>query len=121
LSVHKAETKFGSPEDFVFPTDRGGKANPSNVRSRIMARTVERANENLTGHGAAPLPEAEAKAIGPRSALVFWAAGNRATAFSPRLPTNNAIFGPPGPCASLGSTASFAAVEGGYSGKWVSK
>ncbi len=57
LSVHKAETRLGGPDDFVFPTDRGGRANPSNVRSRTMAKTIERANENLAEHDAAPLPE----------------------------------------------------------------
>jgi integrase len=57
LSVHKAQTKFARPDDFVFPTDRGGKANPSNVRNRIMARTVERTNEKLARRDAAPLPE----------------------------------------------------------------
>jgi integrase len=57
LSVHKAETRFGAPDDFVFPTDRGGKANPSNVRSRIMAKTIRRANERLAKRDATPLPE----------------------------------------------------------------
>jgi integrase len=57
LSVHKAKTRFGAPDDFVFPTDRGGKANPSNVRHRIMAKTIERANERLAQREAAPLPE----------------------------------------------------------------
>jgi integrase len=57
LSIHKAQTRFGAPDDFVFPTDRGRKVNPSNVRSRIMARTIERANEKLTKRDAAPLPD----------------------------------------------------------------
>jgi integrase len=57
LSVHKAETRFGGPDDFVFPTDKGGQANPSNVRNRLTARTIKRANRNLASRGAAPLPE----------------------------------------------------------------
>jgi integrase len=57
LSAHKAQTRFGAPHDFVFPTERGGPANPTNVRKRIMARTIERANEKLVAQGAAPLPD----------------------------------------------------------------
>jgi integrase len=57
LSAHKAQTRFGAADDFVFPSERGGRANPTNVRKRIMARTIERANEKLASHGAAPLPD----------------------------------------------------------------
>jgi integrase len=57
LSTHKAQTRFGWPDDFVFPTERGGRANPTNVRKRIMARTIERANEKLASQGSAPLSD----------------------------------------------------------------
>lgn len=41
----------------VFPTREGGPLNQSNVRNRLLARAVERANENLEKAGEPPLPE----------------------------------------------------------------
>ncbi|MHB8241679.1 MAG: tyrosine-type recombinase/integrase [Solirubrobacteraceae bacterium] len=41
----------------VFPTQGDGPMNPSNVRSRVLVRAVERANERLSEAGATPLPE----------------------------------------------------------------
>ena len=57
LAVLKAGTRFGGPDDLVFPTESGGPQNPSNVRNRVMAAAGERANTNLAARGAAPLPE----------------------------------------------------------------
>jgi integrase len=57
LSVHKAQTRFGASGDFVFPTDKGRRANPSNIRNRILARAIERADDRLAELGAAPLPD----------------------------------------------------------------
>ena len=57
LAVHKAQTRFGSGGDLVFPTERGARQNPSNVRKRVLAKSIERANENLGKRDAAPLPD----------------------------------------------------------------
>jgi len=55
LRAHEAAVKpaFGAR---VFPTQGGGPSNASNVRNRILARAVERANERLEQAGATPLP-----------------------------------------------------------------
>jgi integrase len=57
LSAHKAGTGHAGADDFVFPTERGGPQNPSNVRNRVLAKAIERADENLTSANATPLPE----------------------------------------------------------------
>lgn len=57
LSVQKAQTRFGGPHDYVFPTESGGRQDRSNVRPRVVVRAVERARENLIGRGRNPLPE----------------------------------------------------------------
>lgn len=57
LSAHKARATFAGPEEHVFPTETGGRQNPSNIRNRVLARAVERANENLGARDASPLPE----------------------------------------------------------------
>jgi integrase len=56
LSIHKAQTRFSSPDDFVFPTERGARQDRNNARRRVVARSVERANENLMASGRNPLP-----------------------------------------------------------------
>jgi integrase len=57
LSTHKTQTRFASPDDFVFPTERGARQDRNNARRRVVARSVERANENLMARGRNPLPE----------------------------------------------------------------
>ena len=56
LSIHKARTAFAAADDFVFPTGNGRAQNPSNVRNRVLAKSVERANENLAKRERNPLP-----------------------------------------------------------------
>jgi integrase len=56
LSVHKARTRFGDIDDFVFPTAAGRVQHQSNVRKRVLARSVERANQRLAEAGETPLP-----------------------------------------------------------------
>jgi integrase len=51
-------TRDPSPQDRVFPTTTGGPQNPSNIRQRVLAPAVKRANEHLLEAGEAPLPEA---------------------------------------------------------------
>jgi integrase len=43
--------------DLVFPTSGGGPQNPSNIRQRVLAAAVKRANQRLEDAGEAPLPE----------------------------------------------------------------
>jgi integrase len=57
LALHKASAPFGGPEEFVFPTESGRRQNASNVRNRVLAMSIARADEKLTASGAAPLPE----------------------------------------------------------------
>jgi integrase len=57
LSVHKATTAFGEPDDFVFPTVRSRQQDIGNARTRFLGRSIERANENLLKRKATPLPE----------------------------------------------------------------
>ena len=57
LSIHKAQTRFAGPEDFVFPTEHGRRQDHNNARRRVVVKAVERANENLTRRGRNPLPE----------------------------------------------------------------
>lgn len=57
LSVHKAKTQFGGPDDFVFPTESGSRQDRNNARRRVVVKSVERASANLIGRGLSPLPE----------------------------------------------------------------
>ena len=57
LSVLKAVTPYPAQTDFVFPTETGGAQNASNVRNRVLALSVERANLRLTERGLSPLPD----------------------------------------------------------------
>jgi len=51
LAEHRAESSFTKPTDFVFATREGHRDNPSNVRNRLLATAVERANEMLQAEG----------------------------------------------------------------------
>jgi integrase len=44
------------PDALVFGTSTGGRANPSNVRSRLLMPAVERASAALVAQGKEPLP-----------------------------------------------------------------
>jgi len=57
FSIHKAQTRFAGPDDFVFPTESGRRQDRNNVRPRVVTRSVERASENLIGRGRNPLPD----------------------------------------------------------------
>jgi integrase len=46
-----------APRDRVFPTSTGAAQNPSNIRQRVLAPAVKRANTKLEEAGEAPLPE----------------------------------------------------------------
>jgi integrase len=56
LAAHKAASPSG-PEALVFRTARGRPRNRDNVRERVLAPVVRRANELLVERGLPPLPE----------------------------------------------------------------
>jgi integrase len=56
LTEHRARSRYKQPQDFVFPTSRGKRDNPSNVRNRILAAAVDRANAELREVGREPMP-----------------------------------------------------------------
>lgn len=45
-----------SPDAYVFGTAQGKQQNPSNIRARVIAKAIERANERLEDAGEPPLP-----------------------------------------------------------------
>jgi len=57
LATHKAATRYPAQDDFVFATETGRRQNASNIRNRVLAMSVERANRDLAGRDLAPLPE----------------------------------------------------------------
>lgn len=56
------------PSDYFFGTATGGRRDPNRFRDRILARSVERANETRAEQGLAPLPP-----ITPHSLRRTWA------------------------------------------------
>jgi integrase len=56
LSAHKARAYRSGPDDPVFPTGTGGHRDKDNLRNRILASAVKRADELLEERGQMPLP-----------------------------------------------------------------
>jgi integrase len=56
LSAHKARAYRSGPDDPVFPTGTGGHRDKDNLRNRILASAVKRADELLEERGQTPLP-----------------------------------------------------------------
>jgi hypothetical protein len=57
LAAHKAAAYRSGPEDLVFPTMTGGRRDPDNLRSRVLAAVLERADELLAERSLVPLPK----------------------------------------------------------------
>jgi integrase len=57
LGSLRADHRDAGVNDRVFATTTGGRQNPSNLRNRVLARAVTRANERLAEAGEVPLPE----------------------------------------------------------------
>ena len=57
LAAHKAGKSRFEPDDYVFPTLAGRRQDASNIRNRILAAAVARANERLDEASEPPLPE----------------------------------------------------------------
>jgi integrase len=51
LTEYRAGARFADDRDYVFPTGSGWRDSPENVRTRFLARAVERANEALAEEG----------------------------------------------------------------------
>ena len=56
LAAHKATSARTGPDDLVFPTSQGAIRDKDNLRNRVLAPVVERADRLLTTRGHPPLP-----------------------------------------------------------------
>jgi integrase len=56
LATYKAIAYRGNPEALAFPTLTGGKRDPDNLRTRVLAAVFKGADELLEGRGLVPLP-----------------------------------------------------------------
>jgi integrase len=56
LGSYKAGASHTGPKSFVFGTSQDQRQSSSNVRSRVLRRSVQRANERLERREATPLP-----------------------------------------------------------------
>ena len=57
LAAHAASRSDRTPHALVFGTSTGHKQSPTNVRRRVLAKAVERANSQLALRDVGPLPE----------------------------------------------------------------
>ena len=56
LATHKANSYRTGPDDPVFPTGTGGHRDKDNLRNRILASAITRADEHLAKREQTPLP-----------------------------------------------------------------
>jgi integrase len=56
VAAHKARAYRCGPDDLVFPTGTGGLRDKDNLRNRILAAAVDRADQLLQERGQIPLP-----------------------------------------------------------------
>jgi len=57
LTEHKAGIRDPRPDGLVFATTEGTPQTATNVRRRVLAKAVEKADERLAKEGKSPLPE----------------------------------------------------------------
>lgn len=57
LAAHKAAAHRCGSDDLVFPTQTGCRRDPDNLRSRVLAAVLKRANELLAERDLVPLPK----------------------------------------------------------------
>lgn len=55
LLAHKAKARRSEPDDLVFPTRRGTPRDRNNVRNRVLANAIARANAARAAAGLAPI------------------------------------------------------------------
>ena len=75
LIAHKTTTRHARAEDFVFGTATGARQSPSNVRGRVLARAIERADARLAERDEAPLPQLTPHALRRSFASILYAIG----------------------------------------------
>ncbi|MET0557610.1 MAG: site-specific integrase [Solirubrobacterales bacterium] len=56
LAAHKAGAYRSGPDDLVFPSGTGGRRDKDNIRERVLAKALERADELLARRDLIPLP-----------------------------------------------------------------
>jgi integrase len=56
LAAHKASSYRAGHNDPVFPTGTGGRRDKDNIRNRILAAAITRADQRLDDRGQPPLP-----------------------------------------------------------------
>lgn len=57
LTRHKAASRHTQPDDLIFPTNTGGQRDKDNLRNRVLARVIQRADELLIERDQRPLPK----------------------------------------------------------------
>jgi integrase len=57
LKLHRANSRFAEARDLVFPTLRGTARDRHNVRARVLAGAIERANKQRAEHGLARIQD----------------------------------------------------------------
>lgn len=57
LAAHRAAAYRAGSEGLVFPSQTGGRRDPDNLRSRVLAAVLKRADELLAERGLMPLPK----------------------------------------------------------------
>jgi integrase len=57
LARHKRQSPHRSPNDYVFASAAGTKLAQSNIRQRVLDKTIEHADKKLLEANEAPLPE----------------------------------------------------------------
>jgi integrase len=57
LSAHKAADTDATADSYVFPSAAGTRQDGGGVRVRVLARAIQRANQQLTADRQTPLPE----------------------------------------------------------------
>lgn len=55
LKLHRADSRFAGPSDFVFATNRGTERNRSNITRQILQPVIDRANAELAKAGRSPI------------------------------------------------------------------
>jgi len=75
LAALKASRQDTRPDAYVFPTAAGGKQSASNVRNRILAPAVKRANASLEAADKPPLPKLTPHSLRRTFASLLYAIG----------------------------------------------
>lgn len=57
LTALRARAADPSPEEFVFPSEAGTERAQENIRTKVLRKSVDRANQTLVSAGEVPLPE----------------------------------------------------------------